>query len=1227
MTSSVYNIINPFLLKESFSKYTDSSAFSNYQKIARGYFNLYHKLIKKLNNVSGEQLRTKVKTWFFNLSLENRLKICTVENELFGNFIYQMFLRTNLDRSIEFYPKTELNEMGDLNANMIFKSFIEETTSFEYNLDSYFISKSDYSSYYFNVNEYSMLSEGIYGKDEKDKKYNTNLSGFITNDIKFYSVHHKPYPDCFCLSPCFLLNKERFDTTFVFFGNTEYFKSLIMPFYNPEKNIYAYMLPEWFNKKLTNYSITRYIFAFVEQAIMIKYFLNNYFINKSNKNNKSELLISLINDVDLNRIYIDRKTVINYFNMNYNDTNSKKKLLNETDMEKFFEKVLKNNEINNKIIYYKNFERNSNYNSSRQSTLIQPLLGIDYNYSNNNFIYNTFYDDMRMFLTNNIKEQNNFAMNNIKKIIIKTVENSDNIGFTDYLLYQNIVGLWEKDYFVKFEIINHFINLFNEQIYKDLLEEETTTKKKKRKKKRKKQNQNQNEDETNINNDNNSNIKNSDNNKNKNNTSENIDMECYKELFKDDEEKILYASYYLSVNYDLKKKFDSLKDNKLKSITKKNKKQDIKEIYNYIKNELLLKYIINKVIHLQPDNYVKFFDNKEIKQNENNDNKTRKIKGLKLLKKNKKKSDDDNDFITINFNLNDKYINNEINLNSNTNKELLDNKIKEIKEDEIKNKKTVKENIIINSDKNEIILNCNSTTSNNNEQKEENNLININDNNIYLKENNNNQNQIQISLDKNKNIRSSSNHSRKNSTQKKRQKKENIFFLFDTVKAKTKNNNKSKSPNNSKIKQSYFEQNSLNIKILKINDTNSSLSFYEKLHNSILKNEKKVNIILQNLNIYKNYAIEEIKKMINKTYENNYINYSIDIYGSYTTGLMIEASDIDIKIKLCCIKKEEFNKYFTSLYQYLISEKKFEKINPISTASVPVIKLIIDIEKFIQNKLELKSEFNKFKQQNFFKNYIFDKNELTQIRVDITFIINYKTKNLIEGENNQEILNKIQNDKINIDNNNINKEISNVVYIKEQLEKYPEIKPILILLKRYFYVKNMNSSFEGGLSSYNLFLLILSFSKYSSLTQNKINNLGYFLIQFLEFFGKYFDFKNFTVNINSPYVYEIISFNNYNSGKSLIILDPLTGLNASKSSYKIFEIQNMFLFSFNFFENERINYENEVYQNEINDKREHDKNQQFEGILGLKKIHKNEYSKKNKKDKNNIDIIEKFFFS
>ena len=67
----------------------------------------------------------------------------------------------------------------------------------------------------------------------------------------------------------------------------------------------------------------------------------------------------------------------------------------------------------------------------------------------------------------------------------------------------------------------------------------------------------------------------------------------------------------------------------------------------------------------------------------------------------------------------------------------------------------------------------------------------------------------------------------------------------------------------------------------------------------------------------------------------------------------------------------------------------------------------------------------------------------------------------------------------------------------------------------------MNSSFEGGLSSYNLFLLILSFAKYQkiyNLNPYKKINLGFFLVQFLEFFGKIFDFQNYLINFNSPYM-------------------------------------------------------------------------------------------------------------
>jgi hypothetical protein len=119
---------------------------------------------------------------------------------------------------------------------------------------------------------------GCYGEEENDKKYNSSIDEFI-NEIKFYSVHHKPDPDCFCLSPNFLLKEERFDTTFNYLGNINYFSSLIQPYYNTEKNIYSYMLPDWFGN-FCSFSITQYIFGFIEQAIMIKYILNNYIKKK-----------------------------------------------------------------------------------------------------------------------------------------------------------------------------------------------------------------------------------------------------------------------------------------------------------------------------------------------------------------------------------------------------------------------------------------------------------------------------------------------------------------------------------------------------------------------------------------------------------------------------------------------------------------------------------------------------------------------------------------------------------------------------------------------------------------------------------------------------------------------------------------------------------------------------------------------------------------------------------
>ena len=1176
---SISILINPFLIKEILNSYSDSSSFTNYQKICRDYYKLYYKIIKKFDNYSKDKLRNKVKHWFFNQSLENKLKICTVENEFFCQIIYQMYHYTQSDKTRKFNLKTELTDVYELNNKNILKDY-----EFEYYFTS--ISEKDFSPYgnnYFNENN-------------DDTKNSLLIDQFI-NEIIFFSVHHKPFPDCFCLSPTFLLQEEKFNTTFNNFGNNDYFSSLIEPYYNNEINIYSYKLPNWLSNsyKSSFYSITQYIIAFIEQVIMIKFILNNYILYNNKKNNynskENTCLFSLINDANLNRIFNDRKTLINYFNIKYKEENLKIQLIDDANIEKIFEGILNNNKIMNKIIYFKNFQRNKNYNGYGNPMLIQPLLG----YNNNNYIYNTLYDDIHLFLFNNTEDQNNYIKQKIKRKLIEVIERTDNITLIDYLLFKSFNGLWEFDFFINSELIEYILNKFNEQNYNDLLKEEITLKKKNRRKKKKK-NQN-NETIENINN----NIIEDTQKNNKEDMETNIykiELECYNELFKD-KEKLLYIPYYFSTDLELKNRFNKIKENKLKLIEKNNKIQDIKEISNYIKNEFLLKYMIDKVIHLQPDNYVSFF------QNDNEEKlteiKIKKINGLKLRKPKKSNTflDSDN-FGTIILNLNNKIINdNEVILDDSKKGQLIEKNI------------INKENIIrINSkdkkNKNNISKNDNLNIVDDDKLNKDK-IINLNININTIKDTNNNNN-----INKNNN--------------KKRGKSPNMFFLFDTVKNKNKKKTKSKSPNNIKSDKkndnfalSFISSNNKSSKINK----DYHLSFMEKLHNNILKNDKKVDNILQLLTNIKNYCIEEIKKIIKRTYDNVINYYSINLYGSFTTGLMIEASDIDIRIKINDCKKKDFEKYFFDLHNKLKDENKFENITPISTASVPVIKLIINIENFINGEKNLEKDFIKLKQLTLFKNFLFDKMELLQIKIDITFIINY-------SQNNNEIINKIQNDKLDINSiNNNNSEISSVSYIKKQLEEYPEIKPVLKLLKRYFYTKKMNSSFEGGLSSYNLFLLILSFAKYQkiyNLNQNESINLGLFLVQFLEFFGRIFDFRNYLIDINSPYIYQLNNYIGYKSGKTIVILDPLTGLNASKSSYKIGDIQKMFLNAFDFFEKERINYENEIIK-ENNDKRDNDKNNNFEVILGLAKIQKNDYYKKSKKDKMNTNIIDKFFFT
>ena len=1169
---SVSNII----LKKCFNLYDDSSLYANYSKIANNYSRQY-KIIKdkKFSQENQDKLKEDVKKWLFAQSLESRMKICTVENELFGKLLYGMYFHSKLDKTMCFKPKSDFLVMEeDNNNNEPFTKNINNLDNFNKNKDEINYPKNNNDIKITKTNKngkkteapklgysQSSLSEfsdeeilqnnfgnyfkffssrgGSYTLATPNNYNNNNIKNSGVEDlfknIIFFSVHHKYFPDCFTLSPELLNEKEKFENYFSFLGNKNYFSFYIQPkIFESSKSQkeYGYMLPYWFknNEQIEEiqHSAAQYALIFFEQVIMIKYLLN--------RNEKKIKYFSLLNEEAFEHFFKEREFAIDNMNKNYNKEN-KNNILNELNTNEYYQKVITDKYKMAYVNYFKLYRKNIDCERS-------PYIdSINYNPHSNK--YEEQYNKInKITKPKNIKiSRNTNSELTYEEMVIKlknNLETKDNIYFIDYILFDNFVNLWKLESFFKGELFEKMSKLFHDKLSYELIDDFNFSQKKQSKprhRRKNKKNKKEEEKNNNINNDNK--IKN-----------------------ENDGEGNKNSINLLMTNSEDKK---NEKDN--------NKNKEIEEIKNFISNEIIKGLIIDRIFLIPLNNCLDFFEKykeeniiiekNEIKEEEKIVSGENKIEVEQAQKENE--------------DVNDKIENKEDDL--------------DLRKSESMSITTQDTNNIISSSNLDII------------QKAKSSELICDDTN-------------EKDINDNSNSNSNNNSNNKNSSKKKKKpEKEQKFFLFDTVKKKKKKSNTYTTNNNALISNEF--------NIITTKESNTRLSFFEKLHNDIIKYETKVITLLNHGMKFQDYCITEIKRIIQETL--NFSNdYTIEIYGSYATGLMIEASDIDIKIKLKKGTKTDLDSFFKKVCEQFESGKKFDEITPIETASVPVIKLILSKEKFIKGKTELENSYKQFKELSLFKHYLFDIKELTKIKIDVTFLL---SKDNFNNTNAKEDINKIKNENNNSENtiNNlhdhdklIESEISSVDFVKEQITKYPEIKFILRVLKRYFYYKKMNTAFLGGLSSYNLFLLLLSYAKFLDISQNsEKGNLGYFLFHFLYFF-KIFDFKQYIVNINSENnIYDIISpekIKEFNFGKSIVIIDPITGVNASKSSYKIDDIQNTFSEAYDFFQNEQIKYDKEG-KTKVNKKKN---NNDTKILMGLP------ISNKNENNHGGGNIIEKF---
>ena len=280
---------------------------------------------------------------------------------------------------------------------------------------------------------------------------------------------------------------------------------------------------------------------------------------------------------------------------------------------------------------------------------------------------------------------------------------------------------------------------------------------------------------------------------------------------------------------------------------------------------------------------------------------------------------------------------------------------------------------------------------------------------------------------------------------------------------------------------------------------NSELDKNEILHNLILNFEKNINKKILSTHEIKYNSIVLLCQKIKTFFK---CEISIVIYGSYSTGMQLEESDIDISVELNNNNNTNNNENTPSeliikLNNYLSNFPEYQNLFPIINTKIPILKM-----KIVQNNN-------------------------VETKIDLTFGLK-NTKNIIN-------------------------------YYNSAIKKYPQIKPLTLLIKYLVKKNNLGSVFEGGFSSHSIFIMVAS--NIRILLKNKSSlNLGDLLTGFLHFYGKIFNYINTSIDLtnkNNPYIIRQ-EFSNVP-----IFIDPITKINVSKSSFLHEALKKLFYDTYN----------------------------------------------------------------
>lgn len=153
---------------------------------------------------------------------------------------------------------------------------------------------------------------------------------------------------------------------------------------------------------------------------------------------------------------------------------------------------------------------------------------------------------------------------------------------------------------------------------------------------------------------------------------------------------------------------------------------------------------------------------------------------------------------------------------------------------------------------------------------------------------------------------------------------------------------------------------------------------------------------------------------------------------------------------------------------------------------------------------------------------------------------------------------------------NMNNGVKSVELIKDFCIQFPALKKLVLVLKQFLLQRDLNEVFHGGISSYSLILMCISFLQLHHFEENYGTecNLGVLLIEFLELYGRKFNYLKTAISVKDGGSYitkdqlqrEMIDGHR---PSILSIEDPLTpGNDIGRGSYGALQVKHAFDYAY-----------------------------------------------------------------